>query len=224
MTIEQISLTYEKLEIVNICRNLISRYSFLIGENRMREVADMFARRGDTTVAMPWGCYDGFEGAVRCFTTDHLDIDDDGAFEKLKGIWNMDSLTSVCVEVADDLETARASCVSHRIETNPTENEIPVYSKNSYFCWGRYGFDFIREDGEWKIWHMYLVPVLKMPYLEDWKDYAYKGFELRVPTIDRPAMKTYQWNPNDIAPLADPEPPLPYKTFADVAPGYGYAV
>ena len=222
MTKEEIFQGQERLQAAIDCGNLMMNGSALLMANLTREYVEEWAKRPDCTLAMPWGCYDGYEGVKRCFTVDHRDINDEGAFELLKGSLSMDSLSGEVIHVAEDCKTARAVYIIHRFETNPTNNELPEHSRKSYWNWGWYGVDFINEDGEWKLWHLRLFPCFKVPFGQNWAEYPYEGFELRMPTCDRPAMPIYVPGKDVLFPDEYPALPKPYKTFADVAPGYGY--
>jgi hypothetical protein len=36
------------------------------------------------------------------------------------------------------------------------------------WLWMRYGIDFIKEEGQWKIWHMQVFPFFKTPFDKSW--------------------------------------------------------
>lgn len=36
------------------------------------------------------------------------------------------------------------------------------------WLWVRYGVDFIKEAGEWKIWHLQVFPFFKTPFDKRW--------------------------------------------------------
>lgn len=225
MTLEQIEYGQAKLQAAVDCANLITGGSALLTANLTRDYIDSWAKRDDDTLAMPWGCYTGIEGVTRCYTQDFMDIRDEGAFEYLKGSLRMDTICGEVIEVADDLQTARAAYVLHGMMNNPSDNkELPDNGYKDYWNWGRLGVDFIYEDGAWKIWHMRLYYVHKFRYMTDWTEQPYSNkFDWKkTPTTDRPPLPSYAWNVNEVYPADQPGLPEPYKTFADVAPGYGY--
>ena len=225
MTSEELSLAQDKIEAEQECRNLMGKTSLLLGENSTMKFVDLWAKRGDCTLAMPWGCYDGYEGVKRCYTVDHKDIGNESAFETLKGFWYFDQISTGYIEVADDLQTARATFQSWKSVTNPSYNEKYEYSRNSYYVWGKFAVDFIFEDGVWKFWHMRFYLLFKAIYgAGRINDLPYRGFELREITCDRPTLPAYSWSPEAIYPADEPALPEPYTTFADVAPGYGYTI
>lgn len=225
LTLEQIEYGQAKLQAAVDCGNLMMGGSALLTANLTRDYVATWANRDDCQLAMPWGCYDGIEGVTRCYTQDFMDINDEGAAEYLKGSLRMDTLSSEVIEVADDLQTARATYVLHGITNNPSDlKEVPENSYKDYWEWGRIGVDFINEDGTWKIWHMRVYYVFKYRYMTDWAEQPYNTkFEWKkVPAVDHPPLPCYAYNINEVYPNDQPALPEPYKTFADVAPGYGY--
>lgn len=222
MTIEEITRGQERLKAIDECHNLVMNMSYLLASNLTREFVAEWANRDDDMLVMPWGCYDGIAGVTRCFTVDHKDINDEGAFEALKGSLNCDSITAPIIEIADDGETARGVFVTHRMETTPYHNEIEDRSYQCMWQWGWYGVDFVKEDGAWKIWHLRIYPCFKVDFGQDWAKQEYSGFDLRVPTPDRPAPENYKYNTEEMFPENYPPIPEAYATFGDVAPGYAF--
>ena len=222
MTKEEVYRIQQKLQAVNDCNFLVMNSSVLLGANHPRDYAAQWANRDDCTLATPWGCYNGIEGVRRCYGTDMKDIRDEGAEEFLRGSLNMESINGDVVEVAEDLQTARGIYIYQRGENTPTKNEIPGLERKCYWAWGWYGVDFIREDGQWKIWHVKFFPFMRVPFGKNWTEHEYSGFPLRNPTCDRPPLPFYRYHEEQIFPKNYPPFPQAYKTFADVAPGFGY--
>ena len=96
----------------------------------------------------------------------------------------------------------------------------------SFWCYEKYGVDFIREDGAWKIWHMHVFYMFRSPYDSWWtKSGPYQGFLLKETHCDRPVNRPiYNYSLDIIYPLDEPAPPNPYKSFDEVAPGFGYVI
>lgn len=225
MTKEEIRYQQQRLQAIYDCGNLVMNGSVMLQANLTRDYVGLWADRDDCTLAMPWGCYDGIEGVRRAFTVDKRDIRDDGSLELLKGSLIQDSLSAQVIELAEDGQTCRAVYNLNRMDTTPTNNEIEGLSQKAYWEWGWYGVDFIKTDDGWKIWHLRVFPVFKVPYGQDWAKYQNNySFDLRIPTCDRPPMYCFMYNENQIFPDNYPALPAPYATFADVAPGYGYTL
>jgi hypothetical protein len=106
------------------------------------------------------------------------------------------SLTTPVIEVAGDCETARAVWLCPGLEgITPT--------------WTKYGCDFKKQDGEWKIWHLHTYGLstgqeMKESFTPNLK--AEKG-------ADKPPTTGWEYsNSAKYIPL-EPEPPKPYATW-----------
>jgi hypothetical protein len=100
------------------------------------------------------------------------------------------------------------------------EGELP----KPHWSWGRDAVDFIREDGQWKIWHVHVLTTFRTPYDQDWVDSAVnrppylpdEGTTLEgVGAPTRPMMFNQLCHP-EAAPAYQPEPPEPCSTWTEV--------
>lgn len=214
-TPEQIAAAQDRLFAAQECRNLMGKMSAYLGENRTGRFVSLWADRDDDSLDMPWGGYDGIEGVRRCWTVDIRDIEDEDSFELLKGFWLFDQISTDYIEVAGDGQTAKGVFTSWKLLTNPTYNELGVYSRNSYYVWCKYAVDFLQEDGVWKFWHLRQYLLFKSIYCAGRiTDLPYRGFELRKATCDRPPLPAYAWEPDAIYPVDEPALPEPYESFS----------
>lgn len=96
------------------------------------------------------------------------------------------------------------------------------------WAWSKYGADFIKEDGEWKMWHMHLYPIFKSDYDKSWVysppvdfDGNMMGRKIEYNEWRRPTHGvTYNYGVKALYPRRDPEPPKPYGSWDEI--GYGY--
>jgi hypothetical protein len=100
----------------------------------------------------------------------------------------------------------------------------------AHWVWCKYGLDFLKQDGEWRIWHFRCFEVARAPYEENWISFADKNavaFELDLmyfgddgkpvfmPPPDEPATsRSFPYRPDQRQTL-EPEPPVPYTTFVE---------
>ncbi|KAF2251001.1 hypothetical protein BU26DRAFT_274479 [Trematosphaeria pertusa] len=100
----------------------------------------------------------------------------------------------------------------------------------AHWVWCQYALDFLKQDGEWKIWHFRCLEVTRAPFSENWitfaeknqvafeKDLAYFGHNGKavfMPTPEEPAKKTADiYGPTRVRKLDVPLP-VPYKTFSE---------
>jgi hypothetical protein len=119
------------------------------------------------------------------------------------------------IEVAADGQTARAVFFSPGVDTNPREGGTVTAN----WCWIKYGTDFIKEDGQWKIWHLSAYGLFNTDYYQSWADKEVGPLRRTFPDGSQSARD--DWNyAKDRLPVLDPVPPEPYNTWDDVANGY----
>ncbi len=133
------------------------------------------------------------------------------------GSLNVNSLSTPVIEVAEDRETAKGLwyCMDHVVDYTPT-------GRRGALCWGRLGVDFVREDGQWKIWHMVFVPDFNARPGTDWAkpQPEEEPDPVFAPLADfeMPACNGGEGVPayDETRPiLALPQVPRPYRTFSE---------
>jgi hypothetical protein len=121
------------------------------------------------------------------------------------------------IEIADDGETAKGMWYLRGSYSRLTTSG-PV----SYYEWGWYCVDFVREADEWKIWHLLAVNDIDYPcgfnWSEPWKGYPpLSGFETAQFKLPEPNVKqTVRALYSADRPFTKlPPMPEPYETFAE---------
>ena len=138
------------------------------------------------------------------------------------GLAYMHTLTTPVIEVAEDGETAKGVWISPGHMTMPTMEKL-----QAYWHWDRYGVDFIKEDGEWKIWHFFVGREFTTPYEKSWVDSALDNEEAYAMALQvfeewpglagaksEPLNPFEEYNPYKVAELK-PRLPQPYRTFSE---------
>ena len=124
--------------------------------------------------------------------------------------------SSPVIEIAEDLQTAKALWHIHGTYTN-IDSRGPIAN----FLWGYYAVDYVLEDGQWKIWHMQEVydvdslceqswgkPIEAYPELPEFADM--KAFSLPAPGV----LKTLRRYYTPTRPIErTPRIPEAYATF-----------
>jgi hypothetical protein len=109
---------------------------------------------------------------------------------------HLNALTTPVIEVAGDGETARAAWICPGME-----GMTPV--------WVKYGCDFKKQDGEWKIWHLHVYGLAT-------------GLETKVAFTpntetsngaDKPPTTSWEYSNTAAYIPLEPEPPKPYATW-----------
>lgn len=141
-------------------QNIMGRYVFFRMYDMLEETAQLFSKRDDTSVEMPWGIYTGSDAAQRCFVSDHNDPP-----EAHIGAMTIHNVCTPVIEISEDCQTAKAVWISPGIATAHT----PA-GKKALWAWLRYSCEFICEDGAWHIWHMHKYGLFTVPTDKSWTD------------------------------------------------------
>ena len=219
MSQEEMSLQFDRVSAAIACENLADEISYLYTANKMVQLAGLFAERDDTKILMPYGVYTGKDAAKRCFVDDLVDMDDPdpARAEELKGRMVINDFCSPVVEVAGDCKTARGVWVSPGLEAHPNADRS---NAQGYWSWCRFAADFILEDGKWKLWHLCKYMYFASEYEKNWAESPKFIFTPAHLSADAPAPEQYYYSVDAVFPDSEPEPPLPYATWDEVAPGY----
>ena len=200
-------------EDVTAIMNLMSTYELWHVARKIGETWKLYAMKTPDVSAeiCDWGVWVGPESVRRFYEIRHLLKNPDGSVKK--GTMMEHHLTTYNIQVAKDRQTAKA------IFWSPG-HECAIFGENKMatWCWGRYGVDFIKEDGEWKIWHLKWYEVMRADYYKSWLEPYESPFIEDVATKadtappDKPC--TYD-NPYTVDAMIDVIPPVPepYDTW-----------
>jgi hypothetical protein len=142
----------DKITAINDIENLMGRYSHLghlRGEGTLRELFAM--KQKDVFWKTPTGPV-GPEEMEKRFVNPG-----EKAPGEVGGQLHVHSMMSPVIVVAEDGKTAQGVWDSFGPNLS---NGDDVGS----WLWVKYGVDFIKEEGEWKIWHMQVFALFNTPY------------------------------------------------------------
>ena len=142
-----------KLEAQEACRNLMGRYSYYRTAFQNKEMVELWAKRDDDRLVMPFGKFVGWEAVRHCYVDLHGDRSNPADLDELRGLMMIHLMNTEIIEVAADGKTAKGVWLSPGTETAPQTGK-----EKGAWCWGKYEVEFIKEDGIWKFWHMILYP------------------------------------------------------------------
>ncbi|RBR15260.1 hypothetical protein FVER53590_03474 [Fusarium verticillioides] len=132
--------------------------------------------------------------------------------------------TTPLIEVAGDGETAKGFWLMAGVESGladpknvgtmpeflyePEDKNVDGKRVWTHWVWCHYALDFLKQDGQWKIWHFRCLEVTRAPFSENWitfakknqlafdKDLAYFGNDGKavfMPTPDAKPEKSDAW-------------------------------
>lgn len=213
MDLEKLGFELDRIGAAQQVEQLMSIYVSLHAQMNHKKYLEMWSKREDCKLEMPWGAYEGRASVERCYLEDHGDRGDEEIQELLKGLLCIHCIGTSVIEVAGDGRTARGIWISPGFET---ANEGPE-GPQGMWAWSKYGTDFIYEDGEWKIWKMKVYPLFQAPYVTCWTDVPpYDGFILDTHVDHELERPIWNYDPNGIYPDDQPIVPQPYQTYDDV--------
>jgi len=131
-----------------------------------------------------------------------------------KGHMPIHLMNNPIIEVAGDGKTAKGVFFACGIVARKdTKTKKPV----AWWEWNRYGIDFIKEDGQWKLYHHHIFDLFHAGWDVKWEDNFIKTTveDYKVPDELKPP---YPPTPLDVGYSPDDElpyipEPKPYETF-----------
>ena len=227
------------LDILEI-QNVMSMHEYYHAAGHHQEELDTIWARQAPDVAFEeaavHGRYVGLE-AIREFTvvffgkffeliqqevvTIHPRLKDEHSGAMPFGVRILHTLTTPVIEVADDRETAKGVWLSPGHVTFPLNGRL-----RAFWHWDRYAVDFIREKGQWKIWHLFVGKDFTTPYEKSWVDAFLESAQdadqapklEEMPGFPKPNAKPLHIYNEYSAYLSSeykPRPPEPYRTFSE---------
>ena len=169
-----------RLKDRNEISNLMSRYMYLHAAFKDEEIADELWAKEAPDVRAEYGnigVYEGYE-----HVTDYH-----RGRPNPPGKWIFHSLSNEMIEVAGDGKTAKGVWLLSGTESGSIP-EADAKGVDNFYCketvdgqkvwahwvWSRYGVDFIKENGQWKIWHFHNYNLCRTPFDENWVSYNMK--------------------------------------------------
>ncbi len=225
----------ERFEDRREIKNLMGKYvtsCLLCRENTL--VDELFCTRDDITLGFNNGYYVGREAVKGYFQAvcdatakkskclQKIFPEQLGKLpeEELYGIgpFKAEPLTSCYVQIAGDGQTAKAIWMVEGSITDITEKG-PITN----WSWGYYAADFIKEDGQMRLWHVLRVEDVHCPNGVNWgmpennfpelPEFA-ELKDIQIPAPNHPAA-VYETFSADRCSAKTPRIPEPYTTFAE---------
>lgn len=129
------------------------------------------------------------------------------------GDLNVHPITTPFIEIAGDGKTAKGIWYSTSLcaEIQKDGKLLPMS------IWGKYGVDFIKEDGKWKIWHFRVYNDFMVPEGEGWEQNLnnFPGRTFKGAATPNKQLKPYNFYSPKTVPQYEPKPSEPYETWND---------
>lgn len=228
-------------------QNLVSNYMLLHNAFQDEKIKPLWARRGTPGMSAQYsnlGVYTRYESIMAYHSGRPNPV----------GKLIFHYVANPSIQVADDRKTAKGVWIAAGVESGLSSPQQAagappflfekaeqegndVHGRKVWAHWVqmKYGIDFIRQDGEWKIWHFRCFEVSRARFDKNWialaaevqdnarndrfnADLMYLGDDgkpVYMPPVDGPP-KSLAWPYRPDHPMGmDPSPPVPYATFQD---------
>lgn len=217
----------------NQIENLMGRRAYLHAAGRNDLEFELFARRPDISWGQNQGFMVGPESIREYYVEDFAvaqarDLErhrrlypeiPDGRASYGAGGFTMHALSTPVIEIAADGQTAKGMWY--------TPGALVVWEDGepkSFWMWERYAVDFIKEDGEWRFWHILVITDFMVPMTEGiGQNLRAENAGARVGSdfgdtqtgtqFDIPSNRYKDWAPTTVPQLIPP--PVPYRTFSE---------
>ena len=217
--------------------NLFNRYMYFHNAVQDERIIPLWVRRGTPGIRARYtnaGQYTDYDSVIRYHQDRPTPV----------GKLILHYTTTPVIEVAEDGETAKGVWIMAGSESGLTDPEVAkespdyMYSPEevqgqkvwAHWVWCKYALDFLRQDGEWKIWKFRCYELARAPFEENWISFAEKnehafaldlmyfgddGKAVFMPPADEPVPAAYHpYHPSTRQTL-EPEPPAPHEHFTD---------
>lgn len=223
-----------RVQAVTEIQNLMGRYEAIHIGQYIQKTWELYARHTPNTWMdiSNWGVFVGIDSIKRAWTQGQIGVVDDfnppgpgqggapqgqppgpGQGEAQEGqpprpfkMLAEHPLTTPVIQVAGDGQTAKALWFSPGMEMGG-------------WAYGKYGIDFVKEDGMWRIWHLKWFRVFITPW-----DQSYTESQDPPPIGDRKPDRPIQWhkpfNSDDWVEEPVPPAPKPYHTWTEADDGW----
>jgi ketosteroid isomerase-like protein len=198
----------ERSQAVTEIMNLISRMQAYHTANRNELMPSLYAKKAPD-VRLYWGelgSWEGPDGPAKAGKTfEHMGPGGNA------GMMAIHLMGNPMIEVAGDGKTARGIWVAAGMVANKRGGQ-----PTAMWEWNRYGIDFIKEDGQWKLWHHHVYPLFQVGWDQKWAEqFPRKAVGIKFTEETKP---NHPATPLDVFYSPDEELPYipvpePYETF-----------
>jgi len=203
---KKLRLEVERAQAVNEIRNILGKLQAYHTAGMDEKITTLFAKRPDSRVYFgELGSFDGPDCAERAGAT--------MPGGPRAGHMPIHLMCNPVIEVAADGQTAQAVFVAAGIVAM---KDSKTGRPTCMWEWNRYGEDFIKEEGKWKLWHHHVYPLFQIGWDENWTEHFSKkkeghGMQLPFKPDNPPTPLDVFYSPDEILPLIPV--PEPYDTW-----------
>ena len=213
-TVSTLKKEVERLSAAREIENLVNRYVNKLMACEFDSLPEFFALKtpGLRLEIGPSGVFEGPEGIKKMYVYAHNKY----FHPPSPGGLAQDYNASPVIEVAGDGQTAKGLWYSPGINTGRDSDGKLV----AEWFFEKRALDFVKEDGEWKIWHYHAYFIFVCPFYKSWADLPEDYLETSLmpwPEECKPDKPTTYHKPYSQKYVIEyvPKAPEPYETWED---------
>jgi len=204
---QRVQRTEDILEI----QNIMGWYAYLVMAGMQGEISERLFAKNEPGSRVTWGTAGYWDGADAPLKAKEA-LSGMGGPRSREGRMAVHVPLCPVIEVAGDGKTARGVWFSPGLLAMKNDKTGKL---NGVWEWDKYGVDFIKQDGKWKIWHHHIYSLLHWDIDLGWEA-SLKRPPLegggKMPTMDGDPYDNNPYTPDTVQELL-PRPPEPYETW-----------
>ena len=217
--------------------NLFNRYMYLHNAFQDAQIIPLWVKPGTEGIRARYtnaGQYTDYDSVIRYHQNRPNPV----------GKLILHTTNTPVIEIAADGQTAKGVWMMAGTESGLTDPEVAkespafMYSPGkvagkkvwAHWVWCKYAIDFLRQDGEWKIWKFRCYELARAPFEENWISFGEKnqdafdldlmyfgddGKPVFMPPANEPVASEYHPYSPSTRQTLDPAPPARYDSFVD---------
>lgn len=202
----------EKMQLladIQVIQNVMSLYEYFHVADLKEDIIALFAQKSPGVKSANNNTItEGFDNVAKFMRS----VGSAPGSASALGSLHLHTLTTPVIEVAGDGRTAQGVWLSPGCETGRENGKI-----SALWTWIKIAADFVKEDGQWKIWHYHRYDLFTTPYGRSWAEISGSGpaqAARNLPEGTRPS--DYSWVYGKAVRAENvPAPPTPYETWDD---------
>ena len=163
----------ERLEAIHEIENLMSEYYWMHAGDQMKDYLMAYHTPGARVTN---DLHEQSMAQTEKNTSAKQGLDRDARRIEMRsspGFLHVHLEGSPVIELAADGNSARGSWISPGLEADPPGMKpAPAGQRTTvgYWAWAKFGAEFVKENGQWRIWHLHVYSLFMTPYGQSWAE------------------------------------------------------
>jgi hypothetical protein len=166
-------IAIERLEAIHEIENLMSEYYWMHAGDQMKDYLMAYHTPGARVTN---DLHEQSMAQTEKNTSSKERLDRDARRIEMRsspGFLHVHLTSSPIIELAADGQSARGTWISPGLEADPpgmTPGPAGQRTTVGYWAWAKFGAEFVKENSQWRIWHLHVYSLFMTPYGESWAE------------------------------------------------------